>query len=117
MFFFSAPRSNGKVGVVQALISGDITTLALGKMAELAVCGSAASHGQHSIPSQEQLDEMELLQAMSNADEFNWTQDPETGHYSMHALNEHGYGGYTDWQNSMTSGCVLLLLQVGCLEP
>ena len=34
---------------------------------------------------------MELLQAMSNADEFNWTQDPETGDCSMHALNEQGH--------------------------
>ena len=40
-------------------------------------------HGQYLNPSQEQLDEMELLQAMSNADEFNWTQDPETGDYSL----------------------------------
>lgn len=45
-------------------------------MAELASSGSAS---QHSSPSHEQLDEMELLQAMSNADEFNWIQDPTTG--------------------------------------
>ena len=45
-------------------------------MAELAT-------GATSSPSQDQLDEMELLQAMSNADEFNWTQDPETGDFCV----------------------------------
>ena len=47
-------------------------------MAEMRIA-SDGSVSQYSTPSQEQLDEMELLQAMSNADEFNWTQDPNTG--------------------------------------
>ena len=50
-------------------------------------------HGQYSSPSQEQLDEMELLQAMSNVDEFNWTQDPETGDCSKHHCTESIGGG------------------------
>ena len=49
------------------------------KLLWMAAC-AASSEFQHSSPSQEQLDEMELMQAMSNADEFSWTQDPETGY-------------------------------------
>ena len=59
---------------------------------------------------------MELLQAMSNADEFNWTQDPETGDHSMHALNEQEHEEYTNWHDYVANECVLLLLQAGCLE-
>ena len=69
------------------------------------------SHVQYLSPSQEQLDEMELLQAMSNADEFNWTQDPETGDSSMHhctvAINtRRALGMCTGWDSvSLVIAC------------
>ena len=68
---------------------------------------SVGAASQRLIPSQEQLDEMELLQAMSNVDEFNWIQDPTTG-ISMNDDNE---------KCQHVTSVLPLPLQVDYLEP
>ena len=107
-----------QVGVVELPVT---TWTCRQKMAELATCAS----GSTSSPPQDQLDEMELLQAMSNADEFNWTQDPETGDYcvrqepsySLWARGIHVHGFSTALWLVVVCSYYCYVLQVGCLEP